>query len=225
MRFAVLTKLPAETVPEADQCLLKQIPRLGASKEKLAAFELTQKTMLAGRFATKAIYQPMLAIYKQDGSKWVEDARGAMLAYLARYDEKGGLELLKQGIKLGDGQSSNAVTSLCDTFYSPTVNRFLEEELQREDDPTVVAEAANVLSVSGPAEDQAVIRARLDRWTKEWAAQEKQSDPKQARLQAELILTVISGKNCQMDETEANRLKESCVSDDCRDNIRRLDHP
>jgi hypothetical protein len=55
-------------------------------------------------------------------------------------------------------------------------------------------------------------------------AQGEKLDPKQARLQAELILTVISGKNWQMDETEANRLKESCVSDDCRDNIRRLDH-
>jgi hypothetical protein len=141
-----------------------------------------------------------------------------MLAYLARYDEKGGLELLKQGLKPDDDMY------LCQTFYSPTVNRFFEQELQREDDPTVVAEAAEVLSGNGPAEDQAAIRARLDRWRKEWAAQGEKLDPKQARLQAELILTVISGKNWQMDETEANRLKESCVSDDCRDNIRRLDH-
>ena len=53
----------------------------------------------ADRFATLAIYQPMLAVYKQYGSKWLDDARGGMLAYLARYDEKGGLELLRQGIK------------------------------------------------------------------------------------------------------------------------------
>jgi hypothetical protein len=216
MRFAVLTKLPVESLPEADQCLLKQIQQLSASKEGSALFELTEKTTLAGRFASRAIYQPMLAIYKQYGSKWIGNVRGAMLAYLARYDEKGGLELLKQGLKPDDDMY------LCQTFYSPTVNHFFEQELQREDDPTVVAEAAEVLSGSGPAEDQAVIRARLDRWRKEWAAQGEKLDPKQASLQAELILTVISGKNWQVDETEANRLKESCVSDDCRDNIRRL---
>jgi hypothetical protein len=55
MRFDVLTKLPEETLPEADQCLLKQIGRLGASQENFAQFELTQKTRLAGRFATKVI--------------------------------------------------------------------------------------------------------------------------------------------------------------------------
>jgi hypothetical protein len=69
MRFNVLTKLPVESLPEADQCLLKQIQQLSASKEGLGLFELTEKTTLAGRFASRAIYQPMLAIYKQYGSK------------------------------------------------------------------------------------------------------------------------------------------------------------
>jgi hypothetical protein len=111
MRFAVLTKLPAETLPEADHCLLKQIPRLARPRKSLQHLNPLRRrcSQDTGRFATKAIYQPMLAIYKQDVSKWVEDAWGAMLAYLARYDEKGGLELLKQGIKLGDGQPTNAI--------------------------------------------------------------------------------------------------------------------
>jgi hypothetical protein len=102
MRFNVLTKLPVESLPEADQCLLKQIQQLSGSKEGLGLFELTEKTTLAGRFASRAIYQPMLAIYKQYGSKWIGNVRGAMLAYLARYDEKGGLELLRQGLKPDD---------------------------------------------------------------------------------------------------------------------------
>jgi hypothetical protein len=35
MRFDVPTKLPEETLPEADQRLLKQIGRLGASRKTL----------------------------------------------------------------------------------------------------------------------------------------------------------------------------------------------
>jgi hypothetical protein len=112
MRFDVLTKLPGETLPEADQSLLKQIRRLGASEDRSEQFELRQKTMLAGRFATKAFYQPMLVVYKQYSSKWDGDARGGMLAYLARYDEKGGLELLKQGIKSSTARSLELFRSI-----------------------------------------------------------------------------------------------------------------
>jgi hypothetical protein len=220
MRFEVLTKLPEDTLPEADQCLLKQIRRLGASEERSAQFELTQKTMLAGRFATKAIYQPMLAVYKQYGSKWLDDARGGMLAYLARYDEKGGLELLKQGIKIGTGQPSNAAMSLCQSFYSPTVNRFFEDELQREDDTQAISWSAGELSEHGTAKDQAMIRARLDRWRKKWAAQGEKPDPEQGGLEGDLILALIHGKPWQIDETEASRLKESCVSHECRDRVK-----
>jgi len=176
--------------------------------------------MLAGRFATRAIYPPMLAVYKRYGSKWLDDARGGMLAYLARYDEKGGLELLKQGIKLGTGQPSNATMSLSQSFYSPTVNRFFEGELQREDDTEAVTWSANVLSEHGTAKDQAMIRARLDRWRKKWAGQGEKLDPEQGRLEGDLILALIHGKNWQIDETEASRLKESCVSHECRDRVK-----
>jgi hypothetical protein len=217
MRFDVLTKLPEETLPEADQCLLKQIRQLGASEERSVQVELTQKTMLAGRFATKAIYQPMLAVYKQYGSKWLDDARGGMLAYLARYDEKGGLELLKQGIKLGKSQPSNAVMSLCQSFYSPTVNRFFEAELQREDDTEAASWAAGVIAKNGPTEGQTLIRARLDRWRKKWATHGGKIDLEQQLFERDMVVALIEGgKNWKLDEAEANRLRESCVSDECR---------
>jgi hypothetical protein len=141
---------------------------------------LSLKTPLTGWFATSAIYPQMLAVYNQSGSKWQEDARGGMLAYLARYDEKGRLKLLKQGIKLGTGQPSNAVMSLCKSFYSPAVNRFFEDQLQREDEPMAASWAASELSEHGTSRDQTLIRARLDRWREMSSSQGKRLDPEGA---------------------------------------------
>jgi hypothetical protein len=187
MTFETLTKLPDEVLPETNECLLKEIKRLGQmgrvelSGQTFAHIQLEQKTMLAGRFATKAIYQPMLSLYTfatkaiyqpmlslytQYGDKWTDDARGGMLAYLSRYDEKGGLALLKQ--ELGKPAASGSTRSLCQTFYSPAVNRFLEEKLEQ-DDVSAAAESANLLSEYGQPTAEISIRNRLDRWRKAWA--------------------------------------------------------
>ena len=221
MRFEVLTKLPEETLPEADRCLLKQIQQLVASEDRAAQFHLAQKTMLAGRFATKAIYQPMLAVYTQYDSKW-EAARGGMLAYLARYDEKGGLELLKQRFKPGAGHQLDETSSLCQSFYSPAVNRFFEDNLQREDDNEAVSWSAYQLSEHGTVQDQSLIRARLDRWRERSPSQGKRLDPEQGRLEGDLVLALIHAKAWRIEKAEANRLKESCVTEECRDRVTRL---
>ena len=162
----------------------------------------------------------VVAVYKQYGSKWDEDARGGMLAYMARYGEKGGLELLKHGIKLETGQPLNAPMALSQSFYSPTVNHFFEDELQREDDTQAITWAAGELYVHGTAKDQALIRARLNRWRKKWAVQGEKLDPDQGTVEAALILALIQGKNWQIDETETSKLKESCASRECRDRVK-----
>jgi hypothetical protein len=221
MSFDILTKLPDAILPEVDQCLLQQITKLAASADRPAQMMLSLKTPLAGRFATSAIYPQMLVVYNQYGSKWQEDARGGMLAYLARYDEKGGLELLKQGIKLGTGQPINAVMSLCKSFYSPAVNRFFEDQLQREDDPLAVSWAAWGLSEHGTARDQTLIRARLDRWRKSSWSQGKTIDPEQGRLEGDLVVALVHAKAWQIEEAEKDKLKQSCVTDECRDRAAR----
>jgi hypothetical protein len=208
-------------LPEVDQCLLQQVTKLAASDDWQTQFMLSLKTPLAGRFATSAIYPQMLAVYKQYGSKWREDARGGMLAYLARYDEKGGLELLKQGIKLGTGEPFNAVMTLSKSFYSPAVNRFFEDQLQREDDPGAVSWAASELSEHGTARDQTLIRARLDRWREKSPNQGKRLDPEQGILEGDLVVALVHAKAWQIEEAESNRLKQSCVTEECRDRVTR----
>jgi hypothetical protein len=220
MTFETLTKLPDEVLPETDECLLKEIKRLGKmgrvelSGQTFAHIQLEQKTMLAGRFATKAIYQPMLSLYAQYGDKWTDDARGGMLAYLSRYDEKGGLALLKQ--ELGKPSASGATRSLCQSFYSPAVNRFLEEKLEQ-DDVSAAAESANLLSEHGQSTAELLLRNRLDRWRKTWATGTKNIPREQGSLEGELTLAVIRGKNWRVDEVEADQLKQACVTRECRE--------
>ena len=220
MTFETLTKLPDEVLPEADECLLKEIKRLGQmgrvqlSGQIFAHIQLEQKTMLAGRFATKAIYQPMLSLYMQYGHKWTDEARGGILAYLSRYAQKNGLALLKQ--ELGKPGASGATRFLCQSFYSPAVNRFLEEKLEQ-DDVSAAAESANLLSGYGQPTAELLLRNRLDRWRKTWATGTKKIPREQGSLEAELTLAIIRGKNWRLDEVETDQLKQACVTRECRD--------
>ena len=188
--------------------------RVELSGQTFAHIQLEQKTMLAGRFATNAIYQPMLSLYMQYGDKWTNDARGGLLAYLSRYAQKNGLALLKQ--ELGKPGASGATRSLCQSFYSPAVNRFFEERLEQ-DDVSAAAEGANVLSEYGQARAELLLRNRLDRWRKTWATGMKKIPRKQGSLEGELSLAIIRGKNWRVDDVEADQVKQACVTRECRD--------
>jgi hypothetical protein len=100
--------------------------------------------------------------------------------------------------------------------------RFLEYEMQREDDPEAVSWSAYLLSQYGPASDKAMIQARLDRCRKKSATRGEKLNPEQGRMEAELMEALIQGKSWQMDETETSMAKESCVSNECRDRAKSL---
>src|ERR1700723_1537485 len=162
--FDVMAKLPADNLPEVDNCLLSEVQKVAAARRQ--HFQLSQKAMLAGRFATASIYPQMLALYQQHHAEWDDETRGGMLAYLARYDTPRGLKLLKAGIVLnGDSLNVSTIFALCRSYYSPAADLFFREALQREE-PLIAKQAAFELSEHGPAEDEAILRARLAKWQK-----------------------------------------------------------
>lgn len=101
------------------------------------------------------------------------------------------------------------------------MNRFFEDNLQREDDNEAVSWSAYQLSEHGTVQDQSLIRARLDRWRERSPSQGKRLDPEQGRLEGDLVLALIDAKAWRIEEAEANRLKESCVTEECRDRVTR----
>ena len=207
-----MAKLPADSLPQVDNCLLSDLQNLAGRKGK--HFQLGQKAMLAGRFATNSNYSQMLTLYQQHGSEWDDEERGGMLAYLARYDTQGGLKLLEAGIPLnGNALNVTPIFALCRAYYSPAVDLFFREALQREE-PLIAKQGAFEISQHGPAEDEAILRARLAKWQKEWAGADV--PPEQYTLQAELIHGLLDAKNWREDKSATEMLMAGCTSETCR---------
>lgn len=212
--FDVMAKLPADTLPEVDNCLLSELQNDADTTGGRARARISQKAMLAGRFATKSIYPQMLALYQQYGAQWDDQTRGGMLAYLARYDTLGGLKLLQAGIPLnGKALNVTPLFALCKAYYSPAVDLFFREALQREE-PLIAKQAAYEMSERGPAEDEPILRAHLAKWQKHWAGTAVPSE--QYALQAELIHALIAAKNWHEDDSTAESLKAACAAEPCK---------
>jgi hypothetical protein len=212
LKFDVMAKLPADNLPEVDNCLLSEIQNAAAARRQ--RLQLSQKAMLAGRFATASIYPQMLALYQQHHAEWDGETCGGMLAYLARYDTPGGLKLLEAGIPLnGDALNVTPIFALCRSYYSPAADLFFRQALQREE-PLIAKQAAFELSEHGPAEDEAILRGRLAKWQKEWAG--ANVPPGQYTLQAELIHGLIAARNWHEDPPTTQLLKAACASETCR---------
>jgi hypothetical protein len=214
LQFDVMAQLPADALPEVDNCLLSELQNDAATSGGNARARISAKAMLAGRFATKSIYPQMLALYQKYGAQWDDQTRGGLLAYLARYDTQGGLKLLEEGIPLnGTAFNVTPIFALSRTYYSPGVDLFFREALEREE-PLIATQAAYEMSERGPAEDEPILRARLAKWQKRWTGADVPSE--QYRLQAELIHGLIAAKNWREDDSTTESLKSGCTSETCR---------
>ena len=67
VRFDAIRNAPFDTLPEADECLKKEIQAEVANSGRRGV-ALQMKAVFAARFASKAIYDDLLALYTQFGS-------------------------------------------------------------------------------------------------------------------------------------------------------------
>ncbi len=216
-QFDVLSSAPFDSLPETDACLLNQI-RHYSKGDRSTQIYLQQKAALAARFATAAVYDDLLKVYSTDGSTWDGQARGAMLAYLARYGGERTLPLLESAMPANaPSLEPNVSFALFRTYYSPVLDSFLRKRLNS---PYArqASEAAYQMSAHGPKEDQAILRKRLDRWNAKWSNITALPQD-EAALQAELIRAVIHGLNWQLSNDEADVLRRQCQSDLCRSQL------
>lgn len=205
---------PFDTLPEADECFRAQIYAAAATNTNRARVDLQQKTALAARFATKAIYDDLLALYEKSDNNLDGQARGALLAFFMRWDVHRGRPLLDAALPLTAEQfEPNILFALFGTQYSDGLEAFLCERLAV-GPPRQVAAAAFELSRYGPAEDQDLLRQRLDRWRTQWSG--KDIPQAEGQLEEELVMYITHGEHWQLSDVDARRLRESCVSQQCR---------
>jgi len=70
------------------------------------------------------------------------------------------------------------------------------------------------MSQHGPAEDQEILRQRLDRRRTQWSG--KDIPLEEGKLEGELVQGLIKGKEWQAPDREAGALVESCIAPACR---------
>jgi hypothetical protein len=204
---------PFDVLPETDECLKEQI-HAASGNAKHGGVDLQLKTALAARFATNAIYDDFLGLYEKSSANWDGQARGGMLAYLMRWDGSRALPLLEAALPLSAEQlEPNISFALFRAYYSSGLDAFLRVRLAT-GPPEQAGMAAFEMSQNGPAEDQDILRQRLDRWRTQWSG--KDIPDAEGKLEGELVQAVILGKEWQMPDTPASALRESCLSSVCR---------
>jgi hypothetical protein len=220
VNFDILQSLADSSLPEIDAPLLEQIRRLSSSKRNYDVTYLKPKTDLAARYATVAIYSDLMELYQQDGARWPLDAKAGLFAYFARHNENEALPLIEQTLAdLEPGQDFNLLPDLTRLYYSDGIDALLRKRLEG-DEPRAVSTAAWLISKYGPPADEKIIEARLERWRKEWGnrAAEAQANL-QATAERELVTALMRAKSWKATPERVNELRQSCVTDLCRQNF------
>jgi hypothetical protein len=212
-----LQKAPLGTLPETDACLAEQI-HSASPNPKTARVLLQNKAKLAANFATNTIYDDLYTLYETSSATWNAQTRGAFLAYFMRWDTARGRPLLEAALPANaDKFDLNITFTLYKAYYSAGLNDFLRERLTS-GSPGQAESAAYGMSGFGPAENQEILRQRLDRWRADWT--NKDIPAAEGKLEMQLVLSVISGKHWRLPDAEADALRQSCISAACRTQFR-----
>ena len=213
-------ELRDETLPELDGPLLEQITRLAASANSRDHSELQTKSSYLARYSSAANLGGIQHLLDTDGSRLSRDVRVNLMAYLDRWDEAGSSGRLDRALA-AETDDTWLLYRMAKARYSKAQDAVNRARLDASD-PRTVQEAASLLSQHGPADARAVLEARLSRWLTEWNGRtaELEPDPKvgtpQAGLQISLIRAILDGKAWKVSDTDAIRLKQSCLTERCR---------
>lgn len=217
----ILGMLTDSYLPEVDVSLLERIRVRG---EMNSEPYLRHSTELAARFASPAIYDKLMGVYKTFGAKWSPDARATLLAYFARHNEKEVLPLVEQELTgLEEFRISSFLAAFTKAYYSEGINEFLKKRLAN-DDPDIASSVPWLMAKYGPASNEQVFRDRLARWRKEWSnriaeiddANSERKIKTQAKVEGELISALLRAKSWKLSDAEINELKQSCLTEWCR---------
>lgn len=219
--YQILQSLADTSLPETDTALLEQIRELASSKVNFDQVHLKQKASLAARYASESIYPDLMELYNRVGAKLSLEIRACLLAYLAKHNESEALPLIEQTLSdLPGSQDFNFLPELTRLYYSEAIGSVLRRRLES-DEPQAVSTAAYLISLYGPAGDQRIIVARLERWLKEWRHRPAEADANsQGIAERELIIALGNAKSWKLPPEQVKELQRGCVTKICRQNFR-----
>lgn len=137
-----------------------------------------------------------------------------MLAYLVRWNSPRALPLLEAALPENDSAPDlNIAYAIGKVGYIPGIESFWRKRLIG-NSPELAAQAAFQMSQTGPHEDQAILRSRLDDWRTHWKG--RQIPPSEANFEAELTQAVMLGAHWRMSRDDIQALAAGCLSDSCQ---------
>lgn len=228
MNPEVLTILSDEFLPETDDALLAQINALAATEDRRKQLNLQFKLTLAARYATAKIYSELADIYKKYSGSWRIEQSAPLLSYLARHNDEETIPLIEEQLnKSGDPSGSNVLYNLTKNGFSKGLEKLLQRRLES-DDPQTAASAAFYLSKYGDVENKSLIEKRYDKWLVNWSKRQpelenpvaSQAMKIEAMFQVSFLEALIQVGKWKLSETEISRLKQSCLTEDCRRRFR-----
>ncbi len=220
----ILVALDDKYLLETDDALLEQINKLAATDDRRMHLILQFKLTLAARYATAKIYNEMLEVYKKYGAGWSIERSGPLLSYLARHNDQETLPLIEEQLnKSGDRTGSNFFYTITKTGFTKGMEKLLQKRLES-DDEQIASAAAYYLSKYGGKENESLIEKRYNRWLVKWSGRGAELEnphasaevKMEAMFQINLLEALIRAENWKLSETETNRLKLTCLTDNCR---------
>jgi hypothetical protein len=213
--YEILATLNQPVLPEADEALLDAIRRQAPFGQRFGHL-LLPKAMLAARFASPAIREPLWEIYRASAGWWKLEERASLLGYFARVDEKEAMPEIERELAAAPADQDLFVLDyLTRASYTPGIDALLKKRLNS-GDPHAVGVAAHIMSQYGVPEDEAAIEARWNRWVDQWRGIESTASNEQRMAQVELMLALLHAKSWKLPDAKVRQLKQECVSDLCR---------
>jgi hypothetical protein len=208
--------LPDKTLPEVDQPLLSQL-RVMAKGDVRMELWLTRKAAVAVRYATGSIYPDLMTTYTENVKHLTLSSRAALLAYLAKQNERETLPLIEQQLEeVPVNQQFNFLPELTKLYYSDGIAEILRKRLES-DQPEIASHAAYLMAKYGDAGDRKILEARLERWRKDWGSRQPEADTnQQGQIERELVTGLNRAKDGTIPRERVKELQQSCITKMCK---------
>ena len=231
VKDTVLRSLPDEVLPELDSVLIENLEQ---SRAPEGTGDVETIASLIERYASAGIQQRVRTIYEAPGAgKWACSIQASLIAYFLRVDPSIGGEYLKQALAAREKNLSRCYTStlLGVALLRPTQE--LEEIATAsldDDDPEVVAHAAQVLERFGSVGSEKALWRRFEKWHDDMQSRSEELRKQtmgvpalgapelsgQVIIEQALRNAIVHGQSWLADPEKLKRLRELCFTDESR---------
>jgi hypothetical protein len=219
---ATLGLLPDRELPELDGVL---VAGLAADADDIA-FELVE------RYASRSVAARLQASFGGRIGRMPCRPQAALLAYFLRVDRPAGRMLLETA--LTTRADTRCYTSVLGEVASRRTMADIETLAIRhlgDDEPDVVANAAEALGRFGSADALPALRSRLEQWSRQWAGRQEElvyRDPRpnppaaHAMVEFSLVQAIGRGQAWHLDGAALRGVESLCVTDSCRQQVNQM---